>query len=123
MKHVISTLLCVTLFAACLAGIDHLFVNVSADIPGYRQARVFYLDFRSRLLAAKGGERKASIEKVVAAEEEVPSKGELPKRVDMKEKPYSPGYVYADGDGNLQFADTLEEVPRKYRKVAQALAK
>ena len=35
----------------------------------------------------------------------------------------APRYVYVDGQGELRFADRLEEIPAAYRKDAQRLEK
>ena len=35
----------------------------------------------------------------------------------------APRYIYSDGKGELHFADSLDDVPDKYRRLAQPMGK
>jgi hypothetical protein len=55
-----------------------------------------------------------------AARADRPSAGSAPKAADLGGA--QPRYLYVDGEGNLQFADRLEDIPARYRKEARSLA-
>ncbi len=93
-----------------LACLDQLMLRVPLEAPGVREAQTFYLDFRSRLLRLVGlGADERSIEQLIEAS----------KPAKQPAKPQR--YLYADEHGVLQFADSLEQVPLKYRQDAQPL--
>jgi hypothetical protein len=94
---------------------DQLMVRVPMAVPGVAQAQTFYVDFRSRLLGLVGftAPRSAGqIERLIDANKET--------RVDRAAG--HGRFLYVDGAGNLQFADSLQQVPEAYRKSAQPLA-
>lgn len=97
-----------------LGGLDQFLVRVPLELPGLSHTQTFYVDFRSRLLALAGVESsttQVSIEQVIEKTSTIPQQMQQAKR-----------YLYADDAGILQFVDTLEQVPVKYRKDAQPLA-
>ena len=98
-----------------LAGIDQCILRLPTQVTGLQQTQEFYLDFRSRLIQLTvGGAAKppetidAVIERTALAEPE-PTKN-LQR------------FLYVDETGTLQFADSLQLVPKKYRQSAQPLA-
>ncbi|WP_303720716.1 hypothetical protein [Malonomonas rubra] len=105
------------LSVALLTAVDRLLVLVPIEIPGVTQAQTFYIDFRGRLLNLFGFETTAkksgqSIEQMIeATQQQVPDKSSKPQR-----------YLYVDESGALQFADSLQQVPARYREHAQPLA-
>ena len=107
----------ILLAVALLVGFDQLLVRVPLDLPGVVQAQTFYVDFRGRLLGLFGVDKvasvpKKSIEQVIETTRDVSAKqNQTPQR-----------YLYVDDAGALQFADSLESVPQKYRSSAQPLA-
>jgi len=114
MKQIVSILLCIALFTACLVGLDHLFVTVDANVPVYAEVRRFYLDFRKRLQGMAITEGTETVERVIERKSAPPSKSQ-------QEESYSPGYIYVDEKGDLQFAERIEEIPLRFRKDAQPL--
>jgi hypothetical protein len=95
-----------------LAGIDQALLRLPLDTPGLYQVQRFYRDFRSRLLALAGGDgEKQSIEQLIES-------------TGPQEHPQGPNrrYLYVDENGELQFADSFEQIPVRYRNEAQPLA-
>ncbi len=116
MKKIARFLIWSFVFLVLLAALDQALLRVDLDLPGYRQARDFYLDFRTRVVALSEGERlagpPATIEGVIESSP-VPGKGDAGE----------PAYVYVDEQGELHFAETLEGIPRRHRDGAQKLAR
>lgn len=100
-----------------LIGFDQFMIRVPLQVPGVTQAQTFYVDFRGRLLGLIGvdsftGRSGQSIEQVIEANSQPPA---------VKVKP-AQRYLYVDDSGILQFADSLDQVPARYRDAAQPLA-
>ena len=96
-----------------LAGLDQFLVRVPLDAPGLSHTQTFYNDFRSRLLGLAGVKAVpavTSIDEVIEASGSVTKVGQKVRR-----------YLYADESGGLQFVDSLEQVPARFRSVAQPL--
>lgn len=97
-----------------VGGLDQFLLRVPLDIPGLSQTQTFYVDFRSRLLGLVGVKpttAPASIEQVIEATSSAPQQVQKPQR-----------YLYVDADGVLQFANSLDQVPSRFRRDAQPLA-
>ena len=109
-------MLWILVILALLVGFDRLMASVAFSTPGIRQAQIFYLDFRVRLTRLITGQEQedggSSIEQVIATHRETSEV--LPSPTDR--------FVYADDQGVLQFADSLEEIPPRYRERAEPLA-
>lgn len=130
MKRIVSILFHSLLFLLLLLAIDQSFVHLPLTLPGLRQSQTFYLDLRSRLLglgepllervkkSPKGPE--TSVERLIDADD----RGALTPKATPKSPPAgeSPRYLYPDADGQLQFADRLEDIPEALRSKAQQLA-
>lgn len=102
------------LILVLLVGFDQFLVRVPLDAPGLSHAQTFYNDFRSRLIGLVSPDVSVlptSIEQVIETSGAV----SLPA-------PKATRYLYADDSGELQFVDSLEQVPVRFRKVAQPLA-
>lgn len=99
-----------------IATVDQVLLRVELPVPGYEAVQNFYTDFRSRLFGLV--ERDPIAAKIPHTEKSSPAKGATPTTVGKKKI----RYLYADGEGALQFADSLDEVPLQYRKNAQPLA-
>jgi len=113
MFKLLRMLVWLVLVLAVFAGIDQFLLRVPLEAPGLHQVQKFYVDFRGRLFSLAGiGRQNKSVEQVI--ESTVPSRTEPVKKGGR--------YLYVDKDGALQFADSLEEVPPRYRKDAQPLA-
>lgn len=96
-----------------LVCLDQALMRLPFDAPGLRQAQVFYQDFRGRLVKliphSSGSD---AIEEVIGQAEEQP-----PAPVTS-----GPRYLYVDEQGVLQFADSLAEVPKRFRQDARPLS-
>lgn len=133
MKRIVSILFHSLLFIGLLLAIDQAFVHLPLDLPGLRQSQTFYLDFRGRLFGLRPMSKGPglSVESLIEAEERPSARPKAaapaPTGPRVKEPPappgeQSPGFVYPDASGQLQFADRLEDVPREFRAKAQPLA-
>ena len=100
-----------------LIAFDQFLVRIPLDVPGVSQAQTFYVDFRSRLLGLVGIDGVAkrpekSIEQLI----ETTSAASTPKTQPPQR------YLFVDETGTLQFADSIELVPARFRDSAQPLA-
>lgn len=115
MKRLKRFLLWTILFLALLVAADQLLVTVPLHAPGLNEIQQFYLDFRSRLFGLVEGQTPSSIDQVIErAAEPAPAAPAVGK-------PKPQRYLYVDDQGELQFADSLAEVPAAYRSKAQPL--
>jgi len=115
MKRLKHFLLWTLLFVALLVVADQLLMQTTLSAPGVGQFQRFYRDFRGRLFALIDGPAPASIDQVI--ETAAP-----PARQAPGARPVTPQrYLYVDGQGELQFADSLQEVPPAFRQKAQPL--
>lgn len=115
MKRCFSFLFHSLLFLLLLVGIDQAFVHLPMELPGLRQSQTFYRDVRSRLPALGWPglpELRWSENRGAEGAEERPADGPLPA---------GPSYVYPDADGQLRFAEGLEDIPAHLRARARAL--
>lgn len=124
MKRLARSLLWTLLFLLILAAVDQFFVRVPTRQPAMKTVRHFYLDFRARLGRLWTGTQPTSVEAVIERAERIPAK---PRPALPPTKPAAsavtkdPSYFYADDRGELRFADSLEEIPERFRKEAQRL--
>ncbi|MBN1958971.1 MAG: hypothetical protein JXQ81_12165 [Desulfuromonadales bacterium] len=100
---------------ALTIGFDRLMVLTPLNAPGLKETQIFYTDLRARVLKLFGARPETTkddienvIEQSTAAGQKVPVK--------------TTRYLYVDDSGALQFADSLQQVPFKYRQNAQPLA-
>ena len=106
------------MIVALTVGFDQLMIRVPLEASGVKQTQRFYVDFRSRLIRIFPQQSK-TIEPVDAIEAVIEKKV---KPTIKKAKKAQQRYLYVDGNGTLQFADSLKQVPKKYRQDAQPLA-
>ena len=131
MLRLIKPLFWTFLFLGMLLAIDQLLVQIPPVHPAHAAVSNFYRDFRSRLIDLTFGEKQAtpdSIEAVIETQQKSPlglSKNGKP----AEQKPASQSgdkptqrYIYSDSRGELQFADSLGEVPVEFRSQAQPMA-
>ena len=97
-------------------GFDQLMIRLPLHAPGLKQTQQFYVDFRTRLAGIFGTEAKPQPDVIEA----VINKASSPSATPTKK---TGQYFYVDGNGDLQFADSLQQVPSQYRQKAQPLAK
>ncbi len=115
MLKLLKYVLWVVVILSLSLGFDQLMIKLPLNAPGLKQTQLFYVDFRARLVELMGVGavlRPASIESVIEKTATSP--------VESAEK--NSRYLYVDAGGNLQFADSLQQVPKKYRQNAQPLA-
>ena len=117
MFKLLKILAWVLISLALLIGGDQFLLRVPLSAPGIHQVQTFYLDFRARLFGLVGfdtDDRDAgqSIEAVIATSQPPEKKKSAPAQ----------RYLYVDQFGDLQFADSLDLVPARYRSVAEPLA-
>ena len=87
-------------------------LRVELPVPGYAEVHEFYVDFRSRLLGLTDND---SVARMITANKKSPA---APPSLTAKET----RYLYVDGEGSLQFVDSLDQVPLQYRRDAQPLS-
>lgn len=117
MKRIVRFLIRGVFFIALLLVIDQAILHVSPDIPGIREVQNFYVDFRGRLLQLGKENTETSIE--TAIETADPPTEKSPKAAASPAK--APRYIFADENGQLQFADSLDQIPPAYRQSAELL--
>jgi hypothetical protein len=96
-------------FLLLLLATDQALLRLSFDPPLLREFQLCYREFRCRLTGGDCRQEPETIEAVIAG-------GEGRSAVAAQR------YLYVDGQGALQFADRLEDVPAAYRNQAQPLA-
>ena len=127
MKRFFKTIFWAVFLILLLLGIDQYFVRVPARQPAVTAVRAFYLDFRARLLRQLPEEVPVSVEAVIEAAEKGVAQPQPTAPAPKKAAPVSAAaepkfkYLYADADGGLHFAATLEEIPEPFRRQAQRL--
>jgi hypothetical protein len=115
MLKVLKYFLWLVVISTLVVGFDQLMLKLPLHSPGLKQTQQFYVDFRSRLIGLlKEGTpaAPASIESVIENTATV-----VPPATKKSNR-----YIYVDSDGTLQFADSFQQVPKKYRQDAQLLA-
>ncbi len=115
MLKLLKYFLWVMVILSLAVGFDQLMVKLPLHAPGLKQTQLFYLDFRTRLT---GLAKKDSSPPSDAIEAMIEKTAKTPARPTNK----SSRYLYVDGSGTLQFADSLQQVPSRYRQDAQPLA-
>ena len=133
MYRLIKPIFWTFLFLVMMLVIDQILVQVPPVHPAHAAVRNFYQDFRSRLTALTFGEKMAtpkSIEAVIAKQqkETAPKKTEQTKEQQAgataaPQTQKAQRYIYSDGKGELNFADSLDDVPDEYRGLAQPMGK
>lgn len=122
MRRLIKPIFWTALFLLMLLVIDQFFVQVPPIHPAHQAVSNFYKDFRGRLIDLTFGAKKAepeSVESVIEKQQAADKKSATPAKSNSPAE--SQRYIYSDGKGELHFADSLEEVPDKYRGQAQPM--
>jgi len=103
----------VIVFFCILITFDQFLLRVEFKTGAMQVAQEFYLDFRHRLINLGGEPPPKSVEEVIAG-----GQGSVaPPSREVK----TPRYLYADEHGQLQFADSMEDIPPQFRKDAQRM--
>jgi hypothetical protein len=129
MKKIVFFFVWTLVFVLLLLGIDQFFLRVPASMAPHREAQVFYLDFRTRLLALFPAGRKADQQRAGGQEQPLVPAEKGPGGAAPVTKPPPPStagevrYIYVDQAGELHFADSLQEVPSRYRAEARPMSR
>ena len=115
MLKLLKYILWVVVLLALTTGFDQIMVNIPLTTAGLKQTQTFYLDFRLRLLNLVGIEMPTE-------EDMIKQVIEKSGTTESASTPKVSRYLYVDDQGALQFADSLQQVPVKYRPQAQPLA-
>lgn len=127
MTKLIKPIFWTALFLVMMLAIDQFFVQVPPMHPAHEAISRFYLDFRGRLIDLALGEKSAqpkSIEAVIEKQQEKATSKKVDSKTSEKaetEPKKTQRYLYSDSEGVLHFVDSLEDVPDKYRGIAQPL--
>lgn len=127
MSKLIKPIFWTALFLVMMIAIDQFFVQVPPMHPAHEAVSKFYRDFRGRLIDLALGEKRSqpkSIEAVIEKQQEKEKQKPEEKKTDKEVKTdpkKTQRYLYSDSEGVLHFVDSLEEVPDKYRGMAQPL--
>lgn len=134
MRRLIKPIFWTFLFLVMMLIIDQFLVQVPPVHPAHAAVSTFYRDFRKRMIDVVFGEHAAgpqSIEAVIETQQKNPPAKTLQAgaAAPAKPGPAAPAkskvvqrYIYSDSKGELQFADSLEEVPKEFRGQAQPMA-
>ncbi len=118
MLKLVKYFLWMIVLVALTIGFDRFMVVVPLEAPGLKQTQQFYVDFRARILRLfpEQGKKMQPVDVIEAViEKKIAPIAEKAKKTGQR-------YLYVDGSGTLQFADSLQQVPKKYRQDAQPLA-
>jgi len=131
MRRLLKPLFWGLVFIVILVGVDQVLTRVPPVHPAHAALSHFYQDFRSRLFSVvvvlprdTPQTVESVIEKERKSDQQSASGQPAPKPVVAKsaaEQAKPARYVYADEQGVLQFADSLDQVPQQYRSVAEPL--
>jgi hypothetical protein len=125
MHRLIKPLFWGLVFIILLAALDQLLTRVPPIHPAHAAVSSFYRDFRSRLLTIvviPPAGAPQTVEAVIEKERQVVgNKEKNPAAAKRPGVPADGRYVYADAQGVLQFADSLDEIPKAYRGSAERL--
>lgn len=132
MKRLIKSIIWIFLFLVMMLAIDQFLVQVPPVNPAHAAISNFYREFRSRMIDLVFGQGKTtptSIEAVIdgrgkkhkaAALATTPGK-ESGQPATKSQPKTGRRYIYSDANGELQFADSLEDVPKAFRAQAQPI--
>jgi hypothetical protein len=101
----------VIVFFCLLLAVDQFLLRVEFKSGGMQVTQEFYLDFRQRLIGLGSTSAPKSVEAVITEKADVAPVPETP----------APRYLYADENGQLQFANSMEDIPPEFRKEAQRM--
>lgn len=123
MGRLVKFLLWLLIFVLLLVGMDQLLLRVPPVHPAHAAFSKFYRDFRTRLfsiIVIPDKETPRTVEAVIEKERQAEASA-LPATPKASASQSGKRFVYADGQGVLQFADSLEAVPKQYRDSAEPL--
>jgi hypothetical protein len=130
MRRLIKPLFWGLVFTVLLIIVDQILIQVPPVHPAHASVVRFYSDFRTRLLglplkptSAKPAKPSGpatptaaqSIEAIIG-QQQIKATAPAPTAAQQAQR-----YIYANEKGELQFADTLKEIPLEYRGTAEPL--
>ena len=134
MHRLIKPIFWIFLFLVMMLVIDQFLVQVPPVHSAHATVSTFYRDFRNRMIDLVFGDRTSkpqSIEAVIETQQKKPinkvqaagkTATNIPSSAPPAKSKAPQRYIYSDSKGELQFADSLEEVPKEYRGQAQPMA-
>ena len=112
---------------------DQLMISFPLTTPGLSQTQKFYVNFRQRVgnlvyrIAEKPQSALKKADKVASPTRQKSSPDTIAKVISKSAvtnvKQEASRFLYVDAQGDLQFADSLEQIPKRFRESAQPLAK
>ena len=102
----------VIVFFCLLLAVDQFLLRVEFKFSGMQVAQEFYLDFRQRLFGLVSTPGPTSVEQVITEKDDVAT---------PVQETATPRYLYVDDNGQLQFANSMEDIPPEFRKDAQRM--
>lgn len=120
MLTLIRYTLWVVVILALTIGLDLLMTKVPLEAPGLKQGQVFYIDFRARLIDLFSSDETPR--SALRPEDMIEQVIEHSREEAVAPKKNSQRYLYVDENGSLQFADSLNKVPLRFRDQAQPMA-
>jgi hypothetical protein len=132
MKRLIKSTLWIFLFLVMMLAIDQFLVQVPPVNPAHAVISNFYRDFRGRMIDLVFGHGKTAPNSIEAVIDEQGKNRQTASPITVKGKESGPPaakpqakagrrYIYSDARGELQFADSLEDVPKAFRAQAQPM--
>ena len=116
MKKIRNFIVWTLVFLGLLLAFDLLMIRSTAFTPALVKVQDFYVDFRGRILSLLNGSNAESIEQVIETSAKTETGQEAKAAAKARQR-----YLYADSEGALRFADSLDEVPERFRSAAQPL--
>ena len=132
MKRLIKSIIWTFLFLVMMLAIDQFLVKVPPVNSAQAAISNFYRDFRGRMIDLVFGHGKTAPKSIEAVIDEQGKNRKAASLTTIKGKePGQPAakseakagrrYIYSDARGELQFADSLEDVPKAFRAQAQPM--
>nr|WP_320114493.1 hypothetical protein [uncultured Desulfuromonas sp.] len=112
MKKIISFLIWSVCFIVLLMITDQFLLRYpGSSVPVLSEFQQFYQSFRRQLFQSSPP-KDSNPETVSAGSHDSPP---------AVRQPVAPQYIYVDQDGQLNFASSMEEIPRQFRDAAEPL--
>ncbi len=118
---------------ALMLSFDQLMISFPLTTPGLAHTQKFYVSFRQRLGNLVNGVAEQPLSALKKADKvSAPTKKNsspdtiakvISKSAATKVKQEAQRFLYVDAQGDLQFADSIEQIPKRFRESAQPLAK
>ena len=114
MIRIARFLIWTVVFIAILLALDQFMVRVPVKITGVQSVQRFYVDFRSRMLRLVQKPARPLPAKAAPSVESI-IENAPPRHAAVPPETSGPKLFYVDSKGELRFADSLDEVPERFR--------